>query len=570
MEQENNNFNKKNLNSENNTETKNDINQVFDNQINDEQATNPKRKSKIQIIILIVLLIGISYTGYYIINNTNNTIQPENKPENNSNISYRISDNAINDFDLQFLKLENENKNKIYSPLSIKYALEMLGEGANGNTKKQITDIIGDYSPKKYLNSKNMSFANAMFIRNTYKDFIKDTYIDALTNKFNAEIIYDSFETPNNINSWISDKTFKLINNLLTDVSANDFLLVNALAIDMEWINKLQPEDWHWGIEFIHEDYYKGISALGGPEGYNSLKFKNLNKNVASVEIGAVINKYDIVNDLGETNVRKTVGNAYQKWLDEGAENSCYNPEYSDESEKDPDRETFVNNYIEEINQNYKQLNSSTDFSFYIDDNVKVFAKDLKEYDGITLEYIGIMPLKENLNTFIHNSNANTINNLINNLKPLVLDSFKEGVITELSGYIPMFKFDYELKLIDDLNKIGITDVFEPNKADLSNLSTGKAFINKALHKATIEFSNAGIKASAVTMEGGAGAGDCGFDYIFKIPNDKIEKIDLTFDNPYMFLIIDKISKEVWFTGTVYEPSNFETYTKNIKYYDYE
>ena len=133
-----------------------------------------------------------------------------------------------------------------------------------------------------------------------------------------------------------------------------------------------------------------------------------------------------------------------------------------------------------------------------------------------------------------------------------------------------MFKFDYELKLIDDLNKIGITDVFEPNKADLSNLSTGKAFINKALHKATIEFSNAGIKASAVTMEGGAGAGDCGFDYIFKIPNDKIEKIDLTFDNPYMFLIIDKISKEVWFTGTVYEPSNFETYTKNIKYYDYE
>ena len=158
MEQENNNFNKKNLNSENNTETKNDINQVFDNQINDEQATNPKRKSKIQIIILIVLLIGISYTGYYIINNTNNTIQPENKPENNSNISYRISDNAINDFDLQFLKLENENKNKIYSPLSIKYALEMLGEGANGNTKKQITDIKG--SKSHAANKANDQFAS--------------------------------------------------------------------------------------------------------------------------------------------------------------------------------------------------------------------------------------------------------------------------------------------------------------------------------------------------------------------------------------------------------------------------
>lgn len=584
MGQENNNFNEENLNSENsnvenseftpeenNMDSQNNINQTLDNQANIEQPVNPKSKSKIWIIILIVLLLGIGCAGYYMMSNRNTpAIQPESKPENNHNISYRMSGNAINDFDLQFLKLENENKNKIYSPLSIKYALEMLSEGANGETKKQITDVLGDYVPKKYLNNANMSFANAMFIRNNYKEFVKNTYIDALTNKFNAEIIYDAFESPDNVNSWISNKTFKLINNLLTDVSTNDFLLVNALAIDMEWVDKIQPEEWYWDIGFIHEDYYKSVSALGGPEGYNALKFKDIIKTVASVEIGAVINKYDLVNTLGEANVRKTVGDAYQKWLDDGAENSCYDPEYSDESEKDPDRETFVNNYIKEVNENYKQLSSSTDFLFYVDDNVKVFAKDLKEYDGTTLEYVGIMPLKENLTTFIKNSNASTINNLVNNLKPFVLDSFKEGVITEMSGYIPMFKFDYELKLIDDLNKTGITDVFDPDKADLSNLSTSKASINKALHKATIEFSNSGIKAAAVTVEGGAGEGECGFDYIFKIPNDRIEKIDLTFDNPYMFLIIDKKSKEVWFTGTVYEPSDFETYTKNIKYDDYD
>ena len=58
--------------------------------------------------------------------------------------AYRLSGNSLEDFDLFFLQLENEKKNKIYSPLSIKYALEMLEEGANGETKDQINsmDII--------------------------------------------------------------------------------------------------------------------------------------------------------------------------------------------------------------------------------------------------------------------------------------------------------------------------------------------------------------------------------------------------------------------------------------------
>ncbi len=37
-----------------------------------------------------------------------------------------------------------------------------------------------------------------------------------------------------------------------------------------------------------------------------------------------------------------------------------------------------------------------------------------------------------------------------------------------------------------------------------------------------------------------------------------VETIDITFDKPYMFLIKDKNSGEVWFTGTVYEPLLYE------------
>ena len=118
-----------------------------------------------------------------------------------------------------------------------------------------------------------------------------------------------------------------------------------------------------------------------------------------------------------------------------------------------------------------------------------------------------------------------------------------------------MFNFDYELQLKDDLQKLGIKDVFDSSKADLSKLSTDKStYISYASHKANIEFSNDGIKASAVTGVGGRGGGDCGFYYFFDVP---VERIDLSFDKHYLFLIIDKSTNEVWFTGTVYEPTEY-------------
>ncbi len=85
-------------------------------------------------------------------------------------------------------------------------------------------------------------------------------------------------------------------------------------------------------------------------------------------------------------------------------------------------------------------------------------------------------------------------------------------------------------------------------------------FISKAIHKANIDFSNDGIKASAITAYGGLGdAWDC-FDYLYDVP---VNEIDLTFDKPYIFIIRNKNSGEVWFVGSVYEPS---LYTESFGY----
>ena len=188
-----------------------------------KKETNIKRRKTIIFVTVFAMIVVVIATILilYFLN------KKEDKKENGtSNITkqevtspYRMTGNTLENFDLSFLKLENDKKNKVYSPISIKYALEMLAEGASGDTKNEIEAVIGDYKSNKYVNSSNMSFANALFIKDDYQDNIKKDYIDLITNKYNAEVIFDSFATPNNLNNWISNKTFHLINDLFDNVS---------------------------------------------------------------------------------------------------------------------------------------------------------------------------------------------------------------------------------------------------------------------------------------------------------------------------------------------------------------
>ena len=113
-------------------------------------------------------------------------------------------------------------------------------------------------------------------------------------------------------------------------------------------------------------------------------------------------------------------------------------------------------------------------------------------------------------------------------------------------------KYEYSLDLVKDLKSLGVENIFDINKSDLSGIVEGeKHYIDPAIHKANIEFSNDGIKAAAATAFGGMGSSSGGFNYLFEVP---VEEIDLTFDKPYMYIIRDKATGEVWFAGTVYNP----------------
>lgn len=540
------------------------------------------KKTKVIIIALLLIIIAVvgCVLGYQYMNKEKDTEdvatekkeeKQEEKKETKKMSEYQI-DEGLSNFDLSFLKMENQKENLVYSPLSIKYALGMLEEAAEGDAKEEISNILSSYKVKDYTNSKNMSFGNALFVRDTFD--VKKEYKSLLQEKYNADVITDSFESADTINSWISDKTLKLIENLVTDddVKSLNFALVNALGIDMEWRTKFLSNDRDYDkdknlkldcdYEHINNTWWQT------PAEVRSHEFENINDKVSGMEIYATLNNYDIMSELGEDKIRETVTEEFMKWAkNEGKEyTDTFNGDYSDENIKKVAKEYLEgtdNNdswltqdgYLKELDSNYKDVSYSTDFSLYVDDEVKMFAKDLKEYDGTTLEYIAIMPTEEELDKFIEDTNVEEIKDLIGNLKELKSENFNDGVITEITGYIPKFKFDYDLDLMEDLNKMGIAAVFEQGKAELTNLTEDEdTYISDAKHKANIEFTQDGIKASAVTMAGGMGAGEF-FDYVFEVP---IEKIDLTFDKPYMFLIRDKETGEVWFAGNVYEPLLWE------------
>ena len=512
----------------------------------EEVADDKKNKSPVFLLLIVLILIGVIVGALYFSKNNKSSTTEVNSASKNS--AYRMTGNGLQKFDLYFLQLENEEGNKVYSPLSIKYALEMLSEGANGESKTQIDAIVGDYVAKKYINSKNMSFANALFIRNSFKDEVKTTYIEKLQNKYNAEIIYDEFATPDNLNNWVKDKTLNLIGDLFTPESIDDaqVIITNALGIDMEWIKTIQPDETRpeYMINYVHEDFDQYVPAITNEKSYDYIKFNNGSVEAKSSKIAAAINKYDIIKTLGEDSIRKTVTEEYEKWL-KGEGKDCSTGESAKE---------IADKYVKELGKNYGLLDSSTDFMFYDDDNLKAFAKDLKTYNGTTLQYVGIMPKNVTLKDYVKNATQESISTVISNLKDIKLDNFKEGVVTEIVGNIPLFKFDYSLNLMSDLKQLGIVNVFDENKADFTNIINSKNmkfFVNNAAHKATIEFSNKGIKAAAATEFGLGDMAGCSFEYDFKVP---VEKIDLTFNNPYMFLIRDKNSGEVWFTGTVYTP----------------
>lgn len=145
---------------------------------------------------------------------------------------------------LSFLQLENDEQNLIYSPLSIRSGLALLNAGADGSTKTQISKVLGSSAVPQYQSVEDeLSLANGIFIRDSYRDSILNSYIDTVTDNQNAQLIFGDL-TADLVNQWAKDNTLGLIDNLgVTPTEDTKVILANALAIKMDWEYQFKSAD---------------------------------------------------------------------------------------------------------------------------------------------------------------------------------------------------------------------------------------------------------------------------------------------------------------------------------------
>lgn len=112
----------------------------------------------------------------------------------------------------------------------------------------------------------------------------------------------------------------------------------------------------------------------------------------------------------------------------------------------------------------------------------------------------------------------------------------------EVNVKLPRFKLEESYILNSDLARLGVQDLFNSSKADLSGMSgAGDLFISKIVHKSFVEVNEEGTEASAAT------AGAVTFCML-------MSEEDFKADHPFLFFIRHNPTDSIIFFGRYSSP----------------
>lgn len=407
-------------------------------------------KDNFSVLVGAVVVIIVSLTTFFVFKD--DKVKEDDKKIDEGNIQ-NVDGKNQDDVVFNYLKLENNGSNIIYSPLSMQYSFKMLIEGAQGETRKQLEKIVVKENLNNYKSINNkLSLANGIFLSDEYKDMINIDYINKIQNQYNAELMYDDFSDVSNINNWIFNKTLGILEDIFKNEEINSeikMLLINALAINMDWKNTFSE------------------GSTNGSD-FNGL-----------------------------------------------------------------------------IATTMKMVSKDNSISYYKDNEVTVLNMDLEELDDNKFMFSAVMP-QGDLSEYINKFSVSKFSELLS--KSIKASDTLNGIYLN----IPKFSFVYDLKLKDDMISLGVTDLFDYEKADLSLINPG-LFVSDIIQKAKIDFTEKGVKASAVS--GTVISESSILDY------SDYEEVHI--NRPFLFVISDKNNNDIWFVGTIYNPNLWENDKQN-------
>lgn len=164
-----------------------------------------------------------------------------------------IGDEAEFPFE-DFLNIQMpDDKNYMFSPLSIKMALALAANGADGETRSEILTALGIKSLDEFnelskslieryskTDILSLNIANSIWIN---KDKTSQNFSDAFkavaSSYYNADAgTVDNENAADKINSWVSDKTNGKIEEITEDSDDFGAMLVNAIYFSGKWQNE--------------------------------------------------------------------------------------------------------------------------------------------------------------------------------------------------------------------------------------------------------------------------------------------------------------------------------------------
>lgn len=158
---------------------------------------------------------------------------------------------AVTDFGVRlFRESMIEGENSLISPISVIFALSMTANGAIGESRTQMEEVLGmpveelnEYL-HTYLNQlpqgdkHKLSLANAIWFKDDESFTVNETFLQTNADYYGAGIFKAPFDkgTCADINNWVSKYTDKMIDGIINEIPDDDVMyLVNALAFDAEW-----------------------------------------------------------------------------------------------------------------------------------------------------------------------------------------------------------------------------------------------------------------------------------------------------------------------------------------------
>ncbi len=348
---------------------------------------------------------------------------------------------SIQKFGYDLFRYNIQDKNPILSPISAYLTLVMAGCGADGTTKAQFLNVLGNDMMALSADMMNLfsdegvclnlSIANSTWIDQQFT--VNAVWKDTIKSLMGADIFcadITSCETMDNINNWISTKTNGLIDQMLTEpLGPKDRIrlaLFNTIYFKGRWENPFRPFNTHKEAFYLSQN------------GYDKNLFKR-----HSIQV-------DMMQD------------------------------------KTAQIEYMSNDFAEGVIL-YYQINQKKDSAFEC-------YNCNRKHDNKKLGFIAIKPKKNNLiKDVCSRLNGHAIHEMLSN---------KKWELVDLK--LPKFKSTFDINLVESLTKMGLNECFDENRANFSLMGKDTKtemtlYVSLVMQNAVLTVDEEGTEAAAAT-----------------------------------------------------------------------